>query len=357
MNISNFSSLNKIKGPILLTGHTGFKGTWLTLLLELLGKTVVGVSLPPTQNSFYSQLSRLGKIEEYFMDLRSESEIKRIVSKIDPEVVFHLAAQPLISDAYRDPLSTLTTNVQGTWNLIDSLTNLNGLQACLVITTDKVYENFNLGEKFNESHKLAGSEPYSASKVAQESIIDAYIKIMKSKNGAILSTARSGNVIGGGDKAQNRISTDILNSYQLDSELKIRDPKATRPWLHVLDTLNGYLMQMDLILSGFEVRALNFGPTDTGLSVDEFVSHFIRSMQPSKQIPYVISAENAYQEAHLLELDSTLAHDLTGWKPLWSQHQAIEMTASWWSRVLNQGSTPIESTAVDLEKFKQHSNL
>ena len=258
---SNFGeSLRRLPGPILVTGHTGFKGTWLTLLLETLGIRVVGISLPPESDSLYSLMARKNKIEEKFIDIRNLSDLHRTIQKFSPSAVLHMAAQPLVLESYESPLLTFETNVSGSANLFQSCLETSSVKSIGVITTDKVYKNLGSGRAFTESDPLEGRDPYSASKVGTESVVTAWREISLNNSGPQIFSLRAGNVLGGGDRATNRLLPDIVKSKLYGSPLLVRNPRSTRPWQHVLDPLHGYLLALEKSLSNEIAPAYNFGP-------------------------------------------------------------------------------------------------
>ena len=239
---SRLNSLGiSINGPVLVTGHTGFKGTWLTLLLEKLGVEVIGYSLEPEKDSLYARIGREGMISEKFADVRNFTAVQKFVDITKPVAVIHLAAQPLVLESFRSPRETFDTNVMGTVNLLESAFKSESVLAFLAITTDKVYKNENKGLAFKESDALAGKDPYSASKVGSEAAVDAWQQISKSLGGPRVTAIRAGNVIGGGDWAKNRLVPDLIRGFKSGSKTIIRNPRSLRPWQHVLEPLSGYL--------------------------------------------------------------------------------------------------------------------
>jgi CDP-glucose 4,6-dehydratase len=322
---------DQLKGPILLTGHSGFKGTWLTFLLEELGIPVVGFSLPPLKESLYLRADRLGRIPEIFGDVRDLSLLRKTFREFKPECVVHLAAQPLVIDSYEMPIDTFATNVIGCANLLEVATTTESVRTIACITTDKVYENNNNNLKFLEGDALRGKDPYSASKVASESVIDAWRNLANHRNQAKVLTLRSGNVIGGGDYANNRLMPDIIRNIFLSESIVIRNPHATRPWQHVLDPLIGYLLSLKYALTDevAEYDTFNFGPTEDSLSVAEVID-IVRSYYPRLNISEMIKNSKKTYEAETLQLDSTRANTLLGWMPKMSQKEAVISTISWW---------------------------
>lgn len=349
VNLKELSHIQAIKGPILITGHTGFKGTWLTLLLELLGAEVIGLSLTPDPESLYSRANRNGKIKEGFIDVRDSNLVNKFIEEHKPRVIIHLAAQSLVLESYKNPRYTFEVNVNGTTNILDAAVRNESTEIVLITTTDKVYENTGSGKSFLESDPLKGKDPYSASKVAVENVIFAWQGISKVSNGPKLLTARSGNVIGGGDFSQNRLMPDLVRAFGSNSELVIRNSISTRPWQHVLDPLTGYLLMISSALQGDYVDVLNFGPSEKSLQVKEVVEIAAKFWKSGSK---VILEENSNElEATTLELDSTLARKKLGWSPYWAQKEAIIETVNWWKDVLNKSLTAEQRCNSEIQKL------
>lgn len=339
---------SNLQGKLLITGHTGFKGAWLTLLAEELGLEVAGVSLPPTENSLYLKLNRHGRIEEYFVDINDNEELKTVIHKIKPRAVLHLAAQALVEDSYRDPLETFQTNVMGTAHVLDVCTNVPEIEFIGVATTDKVYKNSNLGIDFIETDSLGGKDPYSASKVGTESVVDAWRQLSILRNGPGISSFRAGNVIGGGDLAENRIVPDLIRSRVSGEPAPIRYPDSTRPWQHVLDPLMGYLIATNEFMKKKELSpAINFGPSGTSLKVSELVQLAL-SVDSKIPQPDMTRPNNDERESRLLSLNSDLARNSLGWTNSWSQEEAIRSSFTWWKAVLEKQLSPLEACKLDI---------
>jgi CDP-glucose 4,6-dehydratase len=337
-----------LAGKILITGHTGFKGTWLTLLAEELGMEVVGISLPPDKDSLYTRLARNSAIEEYFLDINNYEELYSKIQQIKPHYVFHLAAQALVEDSYLDPIRTFQTNVIGTANLLNVVLKTDTTLAVGVVTTDKVYRNDNLGIPFVESDPLGGKDPYSASKVGTENVVNSWKQISELQSGPKLISLRAGNVIGGGDFAQNRIIPDLIRSKVSGTPAVIRNPESTRPWQHVLDPLIGYLRSLVEITSGsLDVPALNFGPLGESLAVRELV-RIATDMDSSIPAPTFLKDQEHNRESIHLSLDSHLAAETLSWTNQWSQVEAIQSSVLWWKNTLSGKMSPYEACKQDL---------
>jgi CDP-glucose 4,6-dehydratase len=335
MNKSLGEGLKALNGPILVTGHTGFKGTWLTLLLEKLDIQVVGLAKAPLENSLYNKLNRTGSIEEVIGDIRDNSVVESAFERFKPSSVIHLAAQPLVSESYKTPVLTFETNVIGSANILESGINCKSVKGIIAVTTDKVYKNEELGLKFKETDPLEGKDPYSASKVGSEAVISAWQQISKLKNGPQICSARAGNVIGGGDYTEGRLMKDIVNSLLNNENLAVRNPKSTRPWQHVLDPLRGYIMLLESSIENGNSLEMNFGPTEESLSVEEVLrkSQSYWGAISDSTMSNCLNASRTYtdfKESVKLDLDSTLARSLLGWQPKWNQLESIERTLKWW---------------------------
>jgi CDP-glucose 4,6-dehydratase len=342
--------LKDLSGPVLITGHTGFKGTWLTLLLEELGIACVGLSLKHQEGSLFERLNRVGSIPEVIGDIKDYSVVEKTINSFKPAAIIHLAAQPLVIESYKNPIETFGTNVMGTANILDAAVKQSNVRAIIAVTTDKVYKNEETGKKFIESDALYGKDPYSASKVGSEAAISAWRQISFNKNGPEIVSARAGNVIGGGDWSENRLMPDLIRSLTLDKQIEIRNPKSTRPWQHALDPIKGYLLALEAALSQKSELSYNFGPVENSLSVHEVCDITFNSWGSSKKIEIPDLDANALPESGTLDLDSSLAIENLKWRPIWTQRQAIVATVDWWLSVSNGSKTAREACQVDLEK-------
>jgi CDP-glucose 4,6-dehydratase len=322
---------------VLVTGHTGFKGSWLSLWLQELGAEVAGVALAPDTEPNHWRLLGLD-IPDHRLDIRDAEGLTRIVAEFRPEVIFHLAAQPLVRRSYRDPLETWSTNVMGTVNLLDAARRAGGVKAIIAITTDKCYENREWPWGYRENDALGGHDPYSASKAAAEIAAASYRKAFFHGDGApLLATARAGNVIGGGDWSEDRLIPDLVRAVAANCSLEIRSPQATRPWQHVLESLSGYLLLGQNLLEGRKEfgAAWNFGPEPDGnRSVAEVLS---RMGAHWPELAWHTTALPQPHEANLLYLDSAKARSRLGWQPIWPLPEALAATAAWYRRYLVEG--------------------
>lgn len=333
----------------LITGHTGFKGSWLSLMLQMQGHTVSGISLDPPQKSFFID-ARLDEIFEndIRLDIRKASEFRAAVNKVSPEVVIHLAAQPLVRESYKDPVGTFNTNVLGTLNLLEATKDLRSLKATLVITTDKVYRNHNHLRGYIETDELGGDDPYSASKAAADIATQSWAKSFATTPVAI---ARAGNVIGGGDWAADRIIPDMVKAFSSNELPTLRYPNAIRPWQHVLDCLNGYQKLINAMLIDGLSGEWNFGPSlQQKHTVAELVQQFTHSWGIERTEQYW-KLENSTQphEAGYLLLDSNKARESLFWNDKLDFTTSIDLTTQWFKRSLTE--SPREVTINQINEF------
>lgn len=323
---------------VFVTGHTGFKGAWLCEILLASGAEVYGYALkPPTNPSLFSQLGLAKRIKSHVVgDVRNLSALTAAVKNANPDVIFHLAAQPIVRESYREPMITFDTNVMGTVNLLEAV-RVNrqlGHVAVVCITTDKVYENDESARAFKEGDPLGGRDPYSASKGACEIAVASYARsfFFSVDSNVTVASARAGNVIGGGDWASDRIVPDAMRAYSAGVPLVIRNRHSTRPWQHVLEPLSGYLA---LAASG-KTGAFNFGPDSRQAKT---VGALVKEL--TRNLPGLVSVDrtdpNAPVEAKFLRLDSHKAKRDLGWKPHWDFKTTIAKTAEWYASVLNGG--------------------
>ena len=316
---------------VFVTGHTGFKGSWLSLWLSHLGAQVHGYALDPiTSPSLYQALD-LQLAGDTRADLSDLKALRQAVQRADPEIVLHLAAQPLVRESYKDPLGTFATNVLGTAHLLESLRGLGSLQAVVVITTDKVYHNEEWPYPYRESDRLGGKDPYSASKAAAEIVTASYRASFLKEQGVKVASARAGNVIGGGDWSADRLVPDCLRAFERSQPVELRYPGAVRPWQHVLEPLSGYLLLAEKLLVGEGLECgWNFGPKgDEGHAEVGEVAQILSQLWGAGARVELSSLENHPKEAGLLRLDISQAQARLDWRPRWSLREALELTVSW----------------------------
>jgi CDP-glucose 4,6-dehydratase len=318
---------------VLVTGHTGFKGSWLILWLKEMGADVYGLALdPPTKPNHYDLLNI--SMGSHIQDIRDLNRVKKILLDINPDIIFHLAAQSLVRNSYKDPVSNFTTNVIGTVNILEASRPLTDLKAVVVITSDKCYENKEWLWGYREYDAMGGKDPYSSSKGCAELVTSAYRHLFFSScdNDALVASARAGNVIGGGDWAKDRILTDIVESASKSDIVYLRNPAATRPWQHVLEPLSGYLMLGWKLLEEKRefASAWNFGPEkENNVTVLDLVK---KAQKSWNSIRFDVNKGDHPYEAGFLMLDSTKANKLLGWKPVWSFDKTVENTIKWYKQ-------------------------
>lgn len=323
---------------VLVTGHTGFKGSWLTKWLQLLGADVYGISLAPPSVPNHISLLQLN-VSSQEIDIRDLDKLKTAIASIGPEIVFHLAAQALVRASYSDPIGTFTTNVIGTVNLFEACRNCDTVKAIVNVTSDKCYENKEWVWGYRENDPLGGFDPYSASKGCSEIVTASFrnsffnLKNYSTKHQILLASGRAGNVIGGGDWAEDRLVPDMVRAAAENVAVMIRSPRSTRPWQHVLEPLSGYLtLGWKLLENKPEFAdAWNFGPgPESNLSVEEL---FIRSKKYWGKLNYSHDGNNnGLHEAGLLMLDCSKANCLLKWRPVWNLEKTLETTFLWYKK-------------------------
>jgi CDP-glucose 4,6-dehydratase len=329
----------------LITGHTGFKGSWLSLMLEMQGHTVSGVSLDPSEKSLFNQ-AELQKIfkNDLRIDIRDGVAIKTAFEKIDPDVIIHLAAQPLVRESYRIPFETFEINVLGTLNVLEATKELKNLKAALIITTDKVYKNHNHLRGYVESDELGGDDPYSASKAAADIAAQSWIKSFAT---APIAIARAGNVIGGGDWAQDRIIPDLVNAYSNEDLPSLRYPDAIRPWQHVLDCLNGYLSLLEKQITENISGEWNFGPDiSIKYSVSDLVEAFAKEWGIKGNFWTLDSGANPH-EANYLLLDSSKSRGELIWSDKLNFEENIAWTSRWYKSIMRESALNVTRAQIN----------
>ena len=323
---------------VLVTGHTGFKGAWLTLWLEQLGAEVVGLALPPDDIAgAFSALGPWRNLQSMTVDLRDGPAVRRAVRDADPDVVLHLGAQALVGRGYADPAGTWAVNVTGTVNLLEAARDLASLEALVVVTSDKVYANDGDGRPFREDDPLGGHDPYGSSKSAVEVLTAAWRSSFYTDGRVGVATARAGNVIGGGDRGADRLLPDLWRSLEAGHPVRLRHPQATRPWQFVLEPLHGYLLLADAVarrLPGVP-QAVNFGPDATdSMAVATVIEQSIDLWGSGG---WELEPGEHPAEASCLFLDSSLAFSTLGWRPRLSLATALAWTIEWWRTAGNAG--------------------
>ena len=331
-------SLNNLKKfytnkRIFITGHTGFKGTWLSIILCHLNAKICGYSLTPEKNSLFNKSGIKNKlISNSYADIRDIKNLKKKINFFKPEIIFHLAAQPLVIDSYKKPIETFNTNILGTAHLLECLRNIKSVKSVIIVTTDKVYKINKKNKAYKEVDQIGGIDPYSVSKVGAEMVTDCYIKTFF-KNSNLknkISTVRAGNVIGGGDFSENRLVPDIIRAINNNKKLKVRNPNHIRPWQHVLDPLVGYLILakkqcVKKINNDFEF-AWNFGPNKSNFKK---VSEVVKMVQKLENFKFIFDNKKKIQETAILKLESSKAKRKINWSSKWNLSVALEKTIEW----------------------------
>ncbi len=317
---------------VLITGHTGFKGAWLSAILLEAGARVTGFALEPaTEPNLFTLLGLEREIDSHVGDVRDLESLRRVIRTAEPEYLFHLAAQALVADGYADPVGTYATNVMGTVNVLEAARACDALRAVVVVSSDKCYENREWIWGYREIERMGGDDPYSSSKGAAELVVHAYRRSFFS-SGTAIASARAGNVIGGGDWSHKRLVPDLVRAVRNGSELELRNPTAVRPWQHVLEPLSGYLLLARRAAEdprGFS-EAWNFGPAAMQqITVGEMASRLLAEMGSDTTVN-VVRHHHQPHEAHLLLLDSAKSRNRLGWRNRMSDEQAIRRTAEWY---------------------------
>jgi CDP-glucose 4,6-dehydratase len=344
---------------VLITGHTGFKGSWLSIWLNHLGAEVIGIALDPkTERDLFMLAGLDGKITDYREDIRNLDGILKIFNKEKPEIVFHLAAQALVLPSYDNPVATFETNILGTVNILEACRNLESVKEAVVVTTDKVYENKEQLSGYRENDSLGGYDPYSASKAGAEIVTQSYMRSffcsdLLSERLKSVASARAGNVIGGGDWSINRIIPDCIRSLEQNKPVIVRNPDAIRPWQHVLEPLFGYL------LLGYRMSenshkysgAWNFGPEETDMiNVKSLVEAIIKFWGNGNW-----ESDNKFNKPHeagILRLDINKSKSSLGWSPVLNFDKAVQMTIDWYKNYSRRGACQI-----CLDQIKEYSNI
>lgn len=343
---------------VLLTGHTGFKGGWLALWLERLGAEVTGFALPPEGEANLFDIVGIGsRIESQFGDIRDVEVLEALFRAFRPEIVLHLAAQAYVKRSLRDPAGTFATNVQGTVNLLDAIRMQAPETSVIVcVTSDKVYRNTGSGRPFIENHPLGGKDPYSASKAACDIAVQSW-RASFTHDGAAIATVRGGNVIGGGDFGENRLVPDCVRAFAANMPLELRMPQATRPWQHVLDCLNGYLLFAEALAGQHSapctLPALNIGPSSDGaINVRNVAEIVVRALAAAGlPSPGIIDVpQPGSVEAKALTLDTSLARQTLGWGDYLPGEAGLRAAADWYAAWL-KGEDMAAYTLAELEAF------
>lgn len=315
---------------VFLTGHTGFKGSWLSLWLQSMGAQVVGYALTPPTNPSLFEVAGVGAgMTSIIGDIRDIAKLRAAFVEHRPEIVIHMAAQPLVRYSYAEPVETYSTNVMGTVNLLEAVRNTDSVRAVVNVTTDKCYENREWVWAYRENEAMGGFDPYSSSKGCAELVTAAYRRSFFEPAGIALASARAGNVIGGGDWAEDRLIPDFLRAIDAGTTLKIRSPQSTRPWQHVLEPLSGYLQLAEYLFKEGDAFAegWNFGPNDDDARPVRWIIERLAKMHPN--VNWQCDEAPQPHEAHYLKLDSSKAKNRLGWQARWRLQAALQKTLEW----------------------------
>jgi len=322
---------------VFLTGHTGFKGSWLALWLHSLGAVVKGYALsPPTDPSLFNEAKIDSIIDSQISDIRDQDVLHKSMTTFNPDILIHMAAQPLVRYSYDVPIETYEVNVIGTAKVLEAARSCANLKAIVNITTDKCYENDGRSEGYKESDPMGGHDPYSSSKGCAELVASAYRRSFLQEQGIELASVRAGNVIGGGDWADDRLIPDILRSFEKNEPVVIRNPKATRPWQHVLEPLSGYLVLAQKLYENQEdyAEGWNFGPNEKDVKPVDWILDKMITKWPNSS--WKLDQNSNPHEAGFLKLDISKAESKLGWKPVWELSQALDKIIDWHKSWLNK---------------------
>jgi len=342
---------------ILVTGHTGFKGGWLTSWLLALGADVCGYSLPPpTTPSFFNEVGLANRLRSELGDIREFEQLLSVMVSHRPEIIFHLAAQPLVRRSYADPIETYSTNVMGTINLFEGARRAGSVRAIVNVTSDKCYENREWMWGYRETDPMGGHDPYSNSKGCSELITGAYRQSFFRDEGIAVASARAGNVIGGGDWSEDRLVPDALRAFEQLKSVVLRNPMSVRPWQHVLEPLSGYLSLAERLYEGDHTFAdgWNFGPSDEGAkSVSWIVDRLAQAWGLQNTAPWIADTQHQPHEANMLRLDITKARSLLAWQPRWDLYTALNRIVGW-HRAWQEGANMAEWSLNEIREY-QHT--
>jgi len=338
---------------VLLTGHTGFKGSWLSLWLQSMRARVVGYALAPPTNPSLFEVANVGQgMTSVIGDIRDQAKLQAVFTEHSPEIVIHMAAQPLVRYSYQNPVETYSTNVMGTVHLLEAVRNTPGVKAVVNVTTDKCYENKEWLWGYREDEPMGGHDPYSNSKGCSELVTSAYRRSFFQEKGIALASARAGNVIGGGDWAADRLIPDILRAFEQSQPVIIRNPHATRPWQHVLEPLSGYLALAELLYTDGQAfsEGWNFGPhDDDARPVQWIVERMVASW--GNEATWQLDGGAHPYEANYLKLDTSKARSRLSWRPQLNLDEALNLIVKW-TKKYQQGVNVRETTTAQIKQYQ-----
>ena len=340
---------------VLVTGDTGFKGSWLSLWLYDLGADVVGYALPPARDKdLFNELGLNRIIHHIDGDIRNFIELKKVFDDFQPEILFHLAAQTLVKFSYKEPKLTFDTNIGGSVNILELIRLTPSLRSVIYVTSDKCYKNRECTLGYQENDELGGHDPYSASKAGAEIVLSAYMdSFLKERKGFGAASVRAGNVIGGGDWALDRIVPDCIKSLQAEQPIRLRSPNSTRPWQHVLEPLSGYLLLAAKIYNNPEKYSgpWNFGPRDESIrTVRDLVERIVKLWDKDK--PQIEIQQEVFHETKLLHLNCDKAYQKLNWHPCWCFDQAVDETTYWYKKV-NSGKSALQISKQQIKDYME----
>ena len=352
-----FNNIYKGK-KVLVTGHTGFKGSWLTLWLNKLGANVCGYSLEPnTEPSMFKELNLTDFCENHFENILDTKKLKKVFEEFQPEIVFHLAAQPIVRLSYKEPVLTYQTNVIGTLNVLEAARNCKSVKAFVNITTDKCYENKEVARGYSEDEPMGGYDMYSSSKGCVEIMSSSYRRSFLQEEGTYaMATARAGNVIGGGDWAEDRLIPDCVRYINRNQPIEIRNPIAVRPWQHVLEPLSGYLLLGEKLLTEGKKYAegFNFGPNeDSVLKVADVAQKVVENYGRGE---VVVHKKDNLHEANLLMLNIDKAEKVLGWTPTLTAEEAVKNTVEWYKHFYDKSENMYDFTMKQIGEYEEKFN-
>ncbi len=347
---------------ILITGNTGFKGSWLSLSLIMMGAKVIGLSKDiPTNPSLYKILGLNKIIKQHFIEISNYNQVSKVIDSCKPDIIFHLAAQSLVSESYKNPLKTLITNAIGTATILEAIKTIKHKVSVICITSDKAYENKEWVWGYRENDVLGGRDIYSASKSSAENIISAYFSSFFNSNKYIcIASARAGNVIGGGDWSKDRIIVDIIKAWYDDKPVTIRSPNSTRPWQHVLEPLSGYIKIAMMLKNKSNINGepFNFGPNDINYTVKNLVTSIAHELNNSNKKLKINFKKNVFfNESNLLSLNCDKSKILLNWEPYLNYQQTIKLVSSWYYNYYYDRKNIVNFTRQQIENYFQNNKL
>lgn len=347
VNLQNFAGVR-----VLITGHTGFKGAWLSRILDHAGAQVIGVALPAEAGSLYERTEKLDFAEKKHIDINNRKKITRFITKTKPDVIIHMAAQPLVRRSYREPIETFGTNVMGTAHVLQAALESDSALGVVAVTTDKVYKNVEKSDGYREDEPLGGTDPYSASKSASEMVVTAWQNLASISGSKKIVAARSGNVIGGGDHAEDRLIPDLIRGFKKNEKVAIRNPHSLRPWQHVLDPLFGYLAIASKILKSEKLSsAYNFGPSENSKLTVGQMSDLACQFWPNNPGWFHRPIEDSLHESTLLWLSSERAREELAWENLLDAKDSIKWSIEWELQAAK--TSPLEALDQQITKYQE----